>query len=39
MVWGGGHNDLPFFVPTVHLCLVDPHRAERADVHGPLSDA
>jgi predicted GTPase len=27
IVWDGGNNDLPFFVPTVHLCLVDPHRA------------
>jgi predicted GTPase len=26
IVWDGGNNDLPFFVPTVHLCLVDPHR-------------
>jgi predicted GTPase len=27
IVWDGGNNDLPFFVPTVHICLVDPHRA------------
>lgn len=27
IVWDGGNNDLPFFAPTVHLCLVDPHRA------------
>ena len=26
IVWDGGNNDLPFFVPTVHLCLVDPLR-------------
>ena len=26
IVWDGGNNDLPFFVPTIHLCLVDPHR-------------
>jgi predicted GTPase len=26
IVWDGGNNDLPFFVPTRHLCLVDPHR-------------
>ncbi len=26
IVWDGGNNDLPFFVPTLHLCLVDPHR-------------
>jgi predicted GTPase len=26
IVWDGGNNDLPFFVPSLHLCLVDPHR-------------
>ena len=26
VVWDGGNNDLPFFTPTLHLCLVDPHR-------------
>ena len=26
IVWDGGNNDLPFFAPTVHLCLVDPLR-------------
>ncbi len=26
LVWDGGNNDLPFLVPTLHLCLVDPHR-------------
>ncbi len=26
LVWDGGNNDLPFFVPTLLLCLVDPHR-------------
>jgi predicted GTPase len=27
IVWDGGNNDVPFFTPTLHLCLVDPHRA------------
>jgi predicted GTPase len=27
VVWDGGNNDFPFFTPTLHLCLVDPHRA------------
>jgi predicted GTPase len=27
IVWDGGNNDFPFFTPTLHLCLVDPHRA------------
>jgi predicted GTPase len=26
IVWDGGNNDLPFFTPALHLCLVDPHR-------------
>ena len=26
IVWDGGNNDLPFFTPTLHVCLVDPHR-------------
>lgn len=26
IVWDGGNNDLPFFVPDFHLVLVDPHR-------------
>jgi predicted GTPase len=27
VLWDGGNNDLPFVRPTLHLCLVDPHRA------------
>jgi predicted GTPase len=27
IVWDGGNNDFPFFIPTRHLCLIDPHRA------------
>jgi predicted GTPase len=26
IVWDGGNNDFPFFVPTLQLCLVDPCR-------------
>jgi predicted GTPase len=26
IVWDGGNNDLPFFVPDLHLVVVDPHR-------------
>jgi predicted GTPase len=31
IVWDGGNNELPFYVPDVHIVLVDPHRpgAER----------
>jgi predicted GTPase len=26
IVWDGGNNDLPFVRPSLHICLVDPHR-------------
>lgn len=26
ILWDGGNNDLPFFVPDLHIVLVDPHR-------------
>ncbi len=26
ILWDGGNNDLPFFEPTLHLCIADPHR-------------
>jgi len=26
LVWDGGNNDTPFFKPTIHIVLVDPHR-------------
>jgi predicted GTPase len=27
IVWDGGNNDLPFFMPSLHITVVDPHRA------------
>jgi predicted GTPase len=27
IVWDGGNNDLPFYHPTLHIVIVDPHRA------------
>ncbi|WP_404980631.1 cyclic 2,3-diphosphoglycerate synthase [Carboxydichorda subterranea] len=27
IVWDGGNNDLPFYRPTLHVVVVDPHRA------------
>jgi predicted GTPase len=27
IVWDGGNNDLPFYRPTVHIVIADPHRA------------
>lgn len=35
LVWDGGNNDLPFFAPTLHLCLVDPHRAGHESRYHP----
>lgn len=26
LLWDGGNNDLPFYRPTLHIVLVDPHR-------------
>jgi len=27
IIWDGGNNDTPFFFPSVHIVLFDPHRA------------
>lgn len=27
ILWDGGNNDLPFFVPSLHICVADSHRA------------
>lgn len=27
IIWDGGNNDTPFFVPDIHIVLFDPHRA------------
>jgi predicted GTPase len=27
ILWDGGNNDLPFYVPSLHICVADPHRA------------
>ena len=35
IVWDGGNNDLPFFTPTLHLCLVDPHRCGHESRYHP----
>jgi predicted GTPase len=26
ILWDGGNNDLPFYRPNLHMCVVDPHR-------------
>jgi predicted GTPase len=27
ILWDGGNNDLPFYVPSLHICVADPLRA------------
>jgi predicted GTPase len=27
IIWDGGNNELPFYVPDVHVVVADPHRA------------
>jgi len=27
IVWDGGNNDTPFYIPDIHIVLFDPHRA------------
>lgn len=27
ILWDGGNNDIPFYVPDLHITVVDPHRA------------
>lgn len=26
ILWDGGNNDLPFYEPSLHTCIADPHR-------------
>ncbi len=35
LVWDGGNNDTPFFRPTLHITLVDPHRPGHELSHYP----
>lgn len=35
IVWDGGNNDLPFFVPDLHIVVVDPHRPDHASRYYP----
>jgi len=35
IVWDGGNNDFPFFVPTVHVVLCDALRPDQLDTHHP----
>ncbi|MBI3603855.1 MAG: GTPase [Nitrospirae bacterium] len=35
LLWDGGNNDLPFYVPDLELVLVDPHRAGHERTYFP----
>ena len=35
IIWDGGNNDTPFFVPDIHIVLFDPHRAGHETEYHP----
>ncbi|MCL7989864.1 MAG: GTPase, partial [marine benthic group bacterium] len=35
VIWDGGNNDLPFYVPDVLITVVDPHRPDHAIRYHP----
>lgn len=35
ILWDGGNNDLPFFEPSLHICVADPHRAGHEAAYWP----
>ncbi|MBN1680330.1 MAG: GTPase [Anaerolineae bacterium] len=35
VLWDGGNNDLPFFVPDLYFVIVDPHRAGHEQNYHP----
>ena len=35
ILWDGGNNDLPFYVPDLHICIADPHRAGHETSYHP----
>ena len=35
LLWDGGNNDLPFFEPSLHVCLADPHRPGHETAYHP----
>jgi predicted GTPase len=35
IVWDGGNNDLPFYRPTFHVVVVDPHRPGHSAQYHP----
>jgi predicted GTPase len=35
VLWDGGNNDLPFFLPDIHIVVADPHRAGHERTYYP----
>ena len=35
ILWDGGNNDLPFFVPDLHVVVADPHRPGHEKAYHP----
>jgi len=35
LVWDGGNNDYPFYEPSLHIVIVDPHRAGHELIYYP----
>jgi predicted GTPase len=35
ILWDGGNNDLPFFVPDLHIVVADPHRPGDEQTYHP----
>ena len=35
VIWDGGNNDLSFYAPKLHFCLVDPYRAGHESRYHP----
>ncbi len=35
ILWDGGNNDLPFYLPDLHIVMVDPHRPGHEERYHP----
>ncbi len=35
ILWDGGNNDTPFYVPDMHIVVADPHRAGHGKMYHP----
>lgn len=35
ILWDGGNNDIPFYVPDMHITIVDPHRTGHESTYYP----